>query len=225
VDPQKSVNISDRALLSLFAELESLCRGFPEEIQPFNRQSYLSHGGTRGEDYYNAAGIRAFLANTIGRLKALLQFEDAPPVTQTRSFHYVTDEGLREILQRDYQEIQRSFITRSFKSTIILSGGAMEALLLDALGKRKSDALAAKARSKGDDLSRWDLSALIAVALELEIVSVGVERLATPLREYRNLIHPGNELRNQLKFGKEEAQIAMEVLHIVDRDLSGRVRG
>lgn len=34
------------------------------------------------------------------------------------------------------------------------------------------------------------------------------------------LVHPGNEVRTSLKFGKEEARIALTVLEMIHRDLS-----
>ncbi len=40
------------------------------------------------------------------------------------------------------------------------------------------------------------------------------------VREYRNLVHPGKEIRSGLEFDAEEARIALEVLHMLDRDLS-----
>jgi hypothetical protein len=39
------------------------------------------------------------------------------------------------------------------------------------------------------------------------------------VREYRNLIHPGNELRSKLTVGAEEARIAIEILNLIDREL------
>jgi len=66
----------------------------------------------------------------------------------------------------------------------------------------------------------WDLSNLIDVAVELSLVFAGVEKLSHSIREYGNLVHPGNELRNKLCFDAEEATIAIEVLNIVQRDSS-----
>lgn len=60
---------------------------------------------------------------------------------------------------------------------------------------------------------------LINVAVELKLVSAGVEKLSHPIREFRNLIHPGNEIRNDLQFGQEEARIALEGINIVHRNL------
>ena len=103
---------------------------------------------------------------------------------------------------------------------VVLSGGAIETILLDLLQHNQSAAMGASKAPKGKpDIARWDLSDLVNVAVELNLVSASVEKLSHSVREYRNLIHPGNELRNKLVFNAEEAKIALEVLHIVHRDL------
>lgn len=147
--------------------------------------------------------------------------ERSTPVTQTREFAFITDPELRRILERDYIEIQRAFIAQCWKSVIILCGGAIEAILMDLLLQNPSGAQAAAKAPRGrSDISRWDLADLINVSVELRLVTNAVEKLSHPVRDYRNLVHPGNEVRNNLTFGAEEAKIALEVLHIVHRDCS-----
>ena len=104
---------------------------------------------------------------------------------------------------------------------IVLSGSAIEAILTDLLLRdpRKAQA-ATKAPKHKPDITRWDLADLIHVCVEVGYVSPGVEKLSHAIREYRNLIHPGSEIRHKLIFGVEEAKIAMEILHIIHRDLS-----
>jgi hypothetical protein len=135
-------------------------------------------------------------------------------------FTFIADSNLRAVLERDYQEIQRAFAARCWKSVIILSGGAIEAILLDLLQKNSVVAKASPKAAKSYDLTRWDLKNLIDVSVDCKLVSASVEKLSNPVREFRNLIHPGNEIRNRLIFGEEEARIALEVLNIVHRDLS-----
>jgi len=94
------------------------------------------------------------------------------------------------------------------------------ASLLSGLLANETSAKAAKSAPKEPNITRWDLSNLLAVSVELGLVTTGVEKLSHSLREYRNLVHPGNELRNKLSFDAEEAKIAVEVLNIVHRDLS-----
>ena len=134
------------------------------------------------------------------------------PVTEKREFAFINDLNLRDIVERDYSEIQKAYISHCWKSVIILSGGAIEAILTDLLLANETSAKSAKSASNKPDITRWDLSNLIDVSVELKLVSAGVEKLSHPIREYRNLVHPGNEVRNQLKFDAEEAKIALEVL-------------
>jgi hypothetical protein len=103
---------------------------------------------------------------------------------------------------------------------IILSGGAIEAILLDLLLNNPGAQEAQSAPKGKPDLSRWDLNDLIKVAIELELVTGTVEKLSHPVRDYRNLVHPGNELRSKLAVDREEARIAIEVLNSLHRDLS-----
>jgi len=46
---------------------------------------------------------------------------------------------------------------------------------------------------------------------------VGVS--AQSVREFRNLVHPGREVRQQIAFDAEEARIALEVVNILCREL------
>jgi hypothetical protein len=95
----------------------------------------------------------------------------------------------------------------------------MEAILLDRLSLDVASSVSATSAPKKADLTRWDLSDLIKVAVELKLVYSSVEKLSHSVREYRNLIHPGNELRNKLTVGAEEARIAIEILNLIDREL------
>lgn len=91
--------------------------------------------------------------------------------------------------------------------------------MLDLLQQNQSAAIAATKAPKNPYINRWDLKDVINVSVELKLVNSGVEKLSHSVREYRNLVHPGNEVRNRLTFDAEEAKIALEVLHMVHRDL------
>jgi hypothetical protein len=87
----------------------------------------------------------------------------------------------------------------------------------------QKDAPAALASTKAPaetDFNKWDLNDLIEVALDTKIVTSQVASLSHTVRSYRNLVHPGVELRKGLKIEPEEAKIALQVLNILIRDLS-----
>ncbi|MCI0531823.1 MAG: hypothetical protein L0Y74_07750 [candidate division Zixibacteria bacterium] len=200
----------------LKTEIDGLIGAIPGLIPAFTVQ--LQSGG--GSYYYRRLEILAYLGVVIGKLKVAIDTSSSIPVTERREFSFISDKTLREILERDYEEIQRDFIAKSWKSVIILSGGAIEAILLDLLSKNKSTALASQKAPKKSDLTAWELANLIEVAVDLGLINPSAEKLSHSVREYRNLVHPGNEMRNHLSFGAEEAKIALEVLHIIHRDLS-----
>jgi hypothetical protein len=200
---EKNPYLIDPEILQFIAdEIDSIQSDFPTLLPPFDRDT----AGTG-----RLKKVRIYLASAIGRLRAETEAAtDAAPVTQLRSFGFIGDSDLRAVLERDYGEIQRAFVSSCWKSVIVVSGGAIEAILLDLLQKNPTTAKASPKAPKGSDLTRWDLKDLIAVAVDCKLVSESVEKLSTPVREFRNLIHPG----------AEEARIALEVLNIVHRELS-----
>lgn len=200
-------------------ELSRLEADFPGLVPPFKADVFFRHHSS-SVTFYNTPGIRSHLGMVLGKLQVAIESPDSTPVTETREFPFVKDARLRTILERDYSEIQRAFIATCWKSVIVLAGGAIEAILTDLLLQHPKGAKAASKASQKPDITAWDLADLINVCVELKLVSTGIERLSHPVREYRNLVHPGNELRNKLTFGPEEAKIALEVLHILHRDLS-----
>ena len=165
-------------------------------------------------------GIRVYLGMVVGRLEILIEEEESIPVTETREFTFVAEQAIREILERDYAEIQRAYVSKCWKSVIVLSGGAIEAVLVDLVLGDDKRAISASAASKSTDPKSWGLASLIDVCLELRLIKPGIEKLSHSVREYRNLVHPGRELRGGLSANAEEARIALEVLNMLHRDLS-----
>jgi hypothetical protein len=212
----RDFRISRQEFRILADELRALEADFPGVLPPFKDEDFVS-------DYahqYSYHPIQSYLAVALGKLQSLLDDQESTPVTQVREFTFIKDLKLRSILERDYQEIQRAFIARCWKSLIILCGGAIEAILVDLLVQNQTKATTASNAPKEPDISKWRLSHLINVSVELSLVTPGAEKLSHSIREYRNLIHPGNEIRHNLMFDAEEARIALEVLHIIHRDLS-----
>ena len=50
-------------------------------------------------------------------------------------------------------------------------------------------------------------------------MTAGIEKLSESVREFRDLVHPGREVRQRLSFGMEEARIALDVVNILRREL------
>jgi len=200
----------------LFMEMVLLKEEFPDLV-PFDPKH---HRQLKAGSNVNFITVMGMLSMVLGRLQTALEGSTDVPVTEKREFEFVSNSNLKAIIERDYEEIQRAFISNCWKSVIILCGGSIEAILTDLLLINKTATMSAKSAPKDNDITRWDLSGLIDVAVELKFVSAGMQKLSHPIREYRNLVHPGNEIRNKLDFGAEEAKIAVELLHILHRDLT-----
>jgi hypothetical protein len=213
------LNIRQAAVLPLVEEFGQLNLEFPEVVPPFDYKQY-SHIAPDGKRYYNLVGVLSYASKVLGRLKIFIEQPLDVPITEIRQFAFINDANIRKIIERDYDEIQRAYISKCWKSVIILCGGAIEAILTDLLIAHDTEAKQAKSAPNKPDITRWDLSDLINVAVELKLVTEGVEKLSHSIREYRNLVHPGNEIRQKLHFDAEEGKISLEVLNILHRDLS-----
>ena len=197
--------VRGQSILPLEHDLKQLNEEFPSLMPPFIKDNYFSHLMPDGQSIYNLTAIQSHIAMALGRLQIAVEQPASIPVTEKRQFAFVSDLNLRTIIERDYNEIQRAYVSECWKSVIILCGGGIEAILTDLLISNKTAAKATKSAPRTPDITRWDLSNLIDVAVELTLVSTSVEKLSHPIREYRNLVHPGNELRNKLRFDAEEA--------------------
>jgi len=223
----------EKSGLSIPGELADGYRDFVSDTNPkignilleFNPDHYhyyrdqQSHSHKR---WYDAEGIKVHVNRNFGILKAkfeAIESQDKPQLISQASFGFVNNNKLKEIAERDFKELQLAWISRSWKSVIILSGGLLEALLLDTLLQDQKSALACpKVPKKKPNLMEWNLSELITVANDLKKIKVGVDKLSYSLREYRNLVHPGKELTSGFEVKEEEATIALNVVKMVLRE-------
>ena len=212
--------IMKSSFVALDYELTSISNEFPDIIPPYDKDQYFVHiDYTSQKALYDTMGIKAYLASVLGRLRAIVDQPTSSPITEEKEFPFIEGLDLRQIVERDYIELQKAYVAGCWKSVLLLSGGLIEAVLLDLLSLKQEDINGCESKPNEDDIKKWGLDSLIRVSVELKLVSDGVEKLSHPIREYRNLIHPGKELREKLRFGQEEAKIAVEVVNILHRDL------
>ena len=142
----------------------------------------------------------------------------------SRSFAFIKDSDLRQIIERDYRELRlKVFPSRAWKSTVILAGSIMEAILLDQLARDPS--IAAKAKlSKWAPKDKtgtvldlvagdWKLFALIGVSVDIGVLPADrAKSFDQVLRDYRNFVHPKKELRAQHPCTEAEALMSVGAL-------------
>jgi hypothetical protein len=139
----------------------------------------------------------------------------------TRSFAYLADANLRKIIERDYFDLTvKLFPGGAWKSTVIMAGSLLEAILFDVLSnpKRVAQTNAARkgAKARGGvpiditvDPDSWKLIHLIEVAVEIGVLpadrAVTIDQV---LRDYRNFVHPQKEIRASHACTEAEAGLA-----------------
>jgi hypothetical protein len=147
-------------------------------------------------------------------------------VPERLDFSFTADPDLRSMMERDYQEIPRCLATEGYKAATVMCGSVMEALLLDALLADEAKATQSAMSLKGsigkvpNDLGKWTLKQMIAVAQDLQILPKEIGGMSEALREYRNLIHPAVGIRKQMRAEEEEATLAYSALRVIIKNLA-----
>jgi hypothetical protein len=138
---------------------------------------------------------------------------EAPPVGQTppEDFSFVQNLRMRSIVARDHAELGSLDSTIQPKAMLILSGGVIEGLLLDAIVTAGKWSLA--------DGSRKTLKELIDEAISAGIIRQ--DRLCHAAREYRDLVHPGREVREDMTFTSDDADVSRAAVGITIREVKG----
>jgi len=207
------------------AELRGLY-AFAEDLAlpDYSIDRYHAYYGPGGYKIYRTQELLSFIDRILIRLDAITTPSQTEELPQ-KAFKYVADEAIKRILRRDYAELARVSATGCSKSQLVLAGSCIEGILYDQAAQHRNAAVATTASAGQTDITKWSLGQLIAVCRELDLVPPGVEKLTPGLRDYRNLVHPAVEIRDQLVPGEHEAHIAVRILHMLDRDLSEKIGG
>jgi hypothetical protein len=124
------------------------------------------------------------------------------PISLDLSF--ISSNELREILQRDIAELniaRAQGLDKTSKTCMVLCGSIVEALLLDCLLQDKAAAVAiglSLPKRLSSNPEDWDLHDMVTVATHLSPPLLPDDAItgANQLRQWRNLIHPGRELKD-----------------------------
>jgi hypothetical protein len=145
---------------------------------------------------------------------------------------FVSNAELQEILRRDLAELSfagsRGY-TVAPKTCMVLSGSIAEALLLDRLQARRAEAMSilpSIPKKISNNPEDWDLSDMVAVAVRLSPPLLPDDAIAgaNQLRQWRNLIHPGRELKDsrtkRIKPTPARARNALSFLNFIAEELA-----
>lgn len=169
-------------------------------------------------------GVEEYMAE-VGEFK-LAEFTKEKSVPQKEilpdnQFPFIREEILKNKIQRDYEELRKVYEIGASKSVMVLSGGILEALLIDALSSEEEDAkfdyyqkyLEGKGKDRNQpDIENWQFYQLIEIAAQRKIISADVRKISHIIKDYRNLIHLKAEIRDKLSVDKN---VATSVVHLL----------
>jgi hypothetical protein len=146
--------------------------------------------------------------NALATLRGLLS--DCPDETVSENvsaLSFLKDAELIEDIRLDISSAEASFNGGEWKPATVMAGAALESLLLWAvLRYTEADrASAIKAQQLGNldaahpESPAWGLAKYIPVAEHLKAISASTAQQARLAQDFRNLIHPGRQIRLQMK--------------------------
>lgn len=129
------------------------------------------------------------------------------------NFDFITDEKFKAILTRDFEELNKCIDAKASKSVLILSGSIIESILTDYFSNFPPSGVNSK------KVLSMELAALIDLAFDNKLISQSTKDLSTVIKNFRNLIHPGREIRKNEKFDFNSAIVAKSLLNIVLKEI------
>ena len=124
-------------------------------------------------------------------------------------FEYISDSNFQEILKRDYAELKRCQEVKASKSILVLCGSILEAILTDYFCENLPQ------NQTNQTILGLNLGSLLELAESALIINKSDKNLATVLKDYRNIIHPGREIRKSEVFDFASAELSILVLDLI----------
>lgn len=130
----------------------------------------------------------------------------------------------KEVIEQRRSEIRTCLSAKAPLAVIFLCGSTLEGLLFAVAEKNPKDYNQAKAApvksGKVKPLNEWTLQNLIDVSRELNLVGEDVSKHAHAVRDFRNYIHPRQQIRENFTPRMITAEIADKVLQAALSDLA-----
>lgn len=126
-------------------------------------------------------------------------------------FWFIRDPDLQRQLAANWREAQDVYQVRGWKSCVILCGGILEEMLLDALGREGYAA---------PESGASDLAALMQAARDRGILGTGTPPLGHALRDFRHLIRPGLPARERVEVTRDDAEAALIAVRMCLRQIA-----
>ncbi|MFB0562955.1 MAG: hypothetical protein ACETWM_17290 [Candidatus Lokiarchaeia archaeon] len=182
-------------------------------------------------------GLKVELEGVTPKLKQITpQFsetekeEEFIPIPPPDFINLKLEPGLGEILSKRWNETQKCLDAGGYLAATILMGSLLEGILLSVLQKYPEDANMSRVAPKDPNsgkvkyFAEWSLSDMINVSHDLGWIDLDVKKFSHSLREFRNLIHPYQQIALKTFPDKDTCEISWHVVQAAINDLSKKLK-
>jgi hypothetical protein len=131
---------------------------------------------------------------------------------------------LQSVIADRLREVEVCFENGAYLAVVILCGSTLEGLLYEVAKSHPADYNRAKAAPTHDGKVRpfpqWTLNDLLICSRELGLLGEDVTKFGHAVREFRNYIHPQQQVSENFRPRKVTAQVARQVLRAAIDDLA-----
>lgn len=136
---------------------------------------------------------------------------------------------MENVVQQRLDEIKKCLDNNIALGAIFLIGSTLEGLLIDVAKRNPENFNKSKLAPKDSDgnikkFKDWSLNSLIDVAHETNFIGLDVKKFSHSLRDFRNYIHPEEQVAQNFNPDKNTAILAYHVLLAAMEDLNKRKR-
>ena len=136
------------------------------------------------------------------------------------------ENSLIPIIKSRMDEIENCLNSKSPLATIFLSGSVLEGILFAIAYKNMKEFNMAKSSPKRDGkvkgFEEWGLKDYIDVSKELGYIDEDVKKFSHVLQDFRNYIHPYQQMVNKFNPSIETAKLCVQVVKIAIQQIINR---
>jgi len=132
--------------------------------------------------------------------------------------------GISEILKQRWDEIQKCIDVNATVSALIMMGSMLEGFLMGTMQQKPKVANSASNAPKKDgkikQFADWTLNDMIDVAHEIGWIQLDVKKFSHALRDFRNIIHPYQQLAYRTYPDLDTCKISWMVVQAACNDIA-----
>ena len=135
------------------------------------------------------------------------------------------DFAVAEIIEGRLREARLCLSTGAYLSVIFLCGSVLEAVLLGVAQKEPENfnrsPASPRRNGKVKPFPEWSLAEFINVACDIDVLKLDVKEFSHGLRNFRNYIHPYEQMLSQFTPDKHTASVCFQVLKAALASVAG----